>query len=476
MPNGPRARTSRAVWVAVAFAMVVFVAVGVGSIALVGGAVRSGARRSVASGNSTGASGPAAVVSGPEQRVSGIRKALIAMTDGLRTRDEALFLSAVDVRQAGVLARVKARFAALEVAPLEEPQFSWSGDFPQPEPYDPAEPVTIVTEFSYRLHDWDAITAHDPVTLRFGPSGDRWVVTDDTVSAGGDLPIGPYAEPWSTGVLAIVRRPHVMVLGDANRRPQLRRLADDLERVVGDVRRGWPEPSWNGKVVAYAATDRRFVNEWFGDHAADDTPDKPDGQASFEARVASLPGQLRDGQWERGPTRLLVTPYLLAQSGEYSRSVLRHEVTHVATDHLGRYPPAWLLEGAAEYTGFRLGGARVDASRTFGEHGVPPTTGQAMRRGTWRPVLVIDPDAFYRGASRTVEAAYTDGWVAALYVADRYGDATLRRLYEVACAQPDDASDEQVEAFALRTVLKTDHAGLTAAVRAYGIKLRRSFP
>jgi hypothetical protein len=476
IPSPRRSGLPPIAWVAVAFGLVIILVAGAGLATVVGGAVLAGVRRSAQAAASDGPSGAAAIASGPDARVAGIRKALSAMTEGVRGRNQATFLSAVDVRRSGVLARARARFVALSAVPLQDPEFSWSGEFAEAEPYDPTEPVTIVAEFSYRLRGWDTRTAHDPMPFRFGPFGDGWVVIDDTASAGGELPIGPYAEPWSVGTVVTAQKPHVLVIGDARHRSEIRRLAVSLERVVGDVRRVWPEPSWNGKVIAYAATDRRFVNEWFGDQAADGRRDQPDGRPSFEARVVSLPGEARDGQWERGPTRLVVTPYLLRQADDYSVSVLRHEVTHVATDHIGRYPPAWLLEGAAEYTGFRRGGARVNAPRTFAEHGVPPATAQAMRRGRWRPVLVTGAGAFYRGTSRAVEDAYTDGWIASLYVADRYGDATLRRLYHVACAQPESAGEAEVDKVALRAVLDTDHEAFTAAVQAYGIKLRKRFP
>ena len=94
-------------------------------------------------------------------------------------------------------------------------------------------------------------------------------------------------------------------------------------------------------------------------------------------------------------------------------------------------------------------------------------------RPTWTPQLRTDRESFYRGSADEVAAGYLDGWLASLYIADRYGDAVLRRFYDVASAQPAEASSDVVEVAALRAVLGTDHAGFVAAVRVYGTSLYR---
>jgi len=145
----------------------------------------------------------------------------------------------------------------------------------------------------------------------------------------------------------------------------------------------------------------------------------------------------------------------------------------VATARIGRYPPIWMVEGSAEYSGFRIGGSHVNGVVTVARHGLPRSTAARMAAGTWKPKLVVDSRSFYGGSSDTVEDAYVDGWLACLYVADTHDDATLRRLYDVAAAQPAGADWSTVEASALRTVLHTDRAAFTEAVRQYGIGLRK---
>jgi len=399
------------------------------------------------------------------------------MTRGLRTRSEGTFLTAIAPRDAALRARQRAFYRGLTALPLKEPQVTWDGERmrapARPGSYPPGT-VVVLADVRYLLDGWDDETVDDGLVLTMAPAGSRWLVVGDGEAAGGAAS-RQFVEPWSTGAsLVVERRAHVLAVGDASHRSDLRRLADRLEDVTADVRAGWPEPSWNGRVVAYAATDPRFVEAWFDAQAATGPPrDRPGAQPTWEARVGNLARSPAASDADTGPPRLVVTPYVLTRTDSRALSTLRHEVTHVATARTGRPVPGWLAEGAAEYTGFRLGGTHVDALRTFAQHGLTTAATQALRRRTWTPQLLNDRASFYSGNAGEVAAGYLDGWIASLYVADRYGDAALRRLYDTAATQPAAASWDAVDAAALRAVLGTDHAHFVAAVRSYGVALYR---
>ena len=159
----------------------------------------------------------------------------------------------------------------------------------------------------------------------------------------------------------------MLVVGDRGHQAQARRLAATLEGFAGDVRRVWPEHSWNGKVVAYAVTSPAFVRSWYGRSAAGD-PGNGD-RASFVAKVATLQSPSSNG--EQGAVRMVVTPYLLASPRSGYSDILRHELTHVATAALSQRVPVWLVEGAAEYTGF----ARRSRHGARRHHGRSASTG-----------------------------------------------------------------------------------------------------
>jgi hypothetical protein len=420
---------------------------------------------------------PTAALAPVDARATGVSAALARMTRGLQGHDEATFLAAVNPRDTALIARQRQLFRSLQALPLKQPELSWDGSSlrrPTRTAGLPAGAVVVLADLRYLLDGWDDERVADGMVLTMAPSGATWLVVGDSEQAG-DAD-SRYLEPWSTGGrLVVEKRAHVLVVGEASHRTELRRLADRLERVSVEVRALWPEPSWNGKTVAYAVTDKRFVDAWFaGQAATGPARDRPGAEPTWEARVGNLDSSTAAGDLGIGPPRLVVTPYVLARKDTRVLSTLRHEVTHVATARAGRPVPGWLAEGTAEYTGFRLGKTKVDALRTFMQHGLTTAALQQMRKGSWRPRLVADREGFYTGTAAEVAAGYLDGWIACLYVADRYGDARLRRLYDAAASQPAGASWDAVEASALRSVLGTDRAGFVQAVRRYGIGLYRT--
>ena len=460
-PRGP----GRAAWVVALLGAAVLLAA-TGAVAL----------RTLGGADPDGTVPAAAAAAAGDPRATGVNAALALMARGLRAHDEATFLSAVGPRDAALRTRQRAFYRGLAALPLKDVQVSWDGERlrapARPAGY-PAGTVVVIAELRYLIDGWDDEPVDDALVLTMAPSGSHWLVVGDGEAAGDSN--RRYLEPWSTGsALVVERRPHVLAVGDAAHRSDVRRLADRLEDVTADVRARWSEPSWNGRVVAYAATDPRFVQAWFDAQAATGPPrDRPAAQPTWEARVGNLARSAAEADAATGPPRLVVTPYVLGRSDARVVSTLRHEVTHVATARVGRPVPGWLAEGAAEYTGFRLGGSRVDALRTFTQHGLTGQAAEQLRRGTWTPQLRTDRESFYRGSADEVAAGYLDGWLASLYIADRYGDAVLSRFYDVASAQPAEASSDVVEVAALRAVLGTDHAGFVAAVRVYGTSLYR---
>jgi hypothetical protein len=311
----------------------------------------------------------------------------------------------------------------------------------------------------YRLQGWDTAPVTASLTFALARSADGlWRVAEDrTVSEAGT---DGRLEPWLFDDAYVTRTTHVLVIGDRGHAQQARRLAGTLERLVADVRRVWPERSWNGKVVAYAMTSSSFVRSWYGRSAAGDTGNGD--RASFVAKVATLsPAEDSDVP---GAVRMVVTPYLLGSPKAGYTDVLRHEVTHVATAALSSGAPVWLVEGAAEYTGFaRRYGGDLDATRTFGEHGLTAGEVSATAKGTWKPTLVPRDD-FYTGSEKVVDERYNSAFITCLYIADHYGEATLRRLYEQAHTHD--------EASVLRQVLHTDRKHLLTAVGGYATSLR----
>ncbi|NUR85827.1 MAG: hypothetical protein HOY71_17250 [Nonomuraea sp.] len=142
-----------------------------------------------------------------------------------------------------------------------------------------------------------------------------------------------------------------------------------------------------------------------------------DADAARLARVGPVDGlaALADGG------RVIVVPGSFARLTATGRDVvLAHELTHVAagTDRL----PVWLYEGFADYVAYRDAGlpVRTAAAELAAE----------VRAGRL-PSELPGPEAFAPagGDPERLARAYQEAWLACRFLADRFGEGTLVRLY-----------------------------------------------
>jgi hypothetical protein len=137
------------------------------------------------------------------------------------------------------------------------------------------------------------------------------------------------------------------------------------------------------------------------------------------------------------------------------RVVLRHEITHVAARaETVDGSPMWLLEGFADYVGYRDSGITLP-------QGAPDLADQVKHGGpAWLP-----EDKDFRSKGKSLDLAYQQAWSIARYVAEQYGENTLLAFYrKLAAAGPASAGETDD---ILRQVLGVDRAGLVAGWRTY---------
>ncbi len=170
------------------------------------------------------------------------------------------------------------------------------------------------------------------------------------------------------------------------------------------------------------------------------------GEAARLARVERLDGlaAVADGG------RVIVVPEVFARLNSTGKDiVLTHELTHVVagTDGL----PVWLYEGFADYVGYRDAGLPVRTAAA--------ELADEVRAGRL-PSELPGPAAFAADGRDPVRLAraYQEAWLACRFLADRFGEETLVRLYR-------DAQVAGVER-ALAS-LGLSAATLTARWRAY---------
>jgi hypothetical protein len=200
-------------------------------------------------------------------------------------------------------------------------------------------------------------------------------------------PVTTPAAATSSATLADGRPVTLISLGGARTEPLLTRVSAELDAAARAVTAFWGADWPRDVVVVATASDEQFRA------LAGGGPDI----------AATTTGQ-----------RIVFAPGATAMTDDALRIVLRHELFHFATRaDTATDAPRWLTEGVADFV------ARP--------HEPPPGPARAASLAQWPTDAELDT----AGPARTL--AYDRAWWFTRFVADRYGTATLRRLYDRAC-------------------------------------------
>lgn len=206
----------------------------------------------------------------------------------------------------------------------------------------------------------------------------------------------PSSATSRTARLSDGRTVELLNLGGTRTEPLVARVAAEMDDAAAAVTRFWG-PDWRRDIVVVAtANDDQFRTLAVG------------GADIAAATTAQ---------------RIVLAPGAAAMSPDSLRIVLRHELFHYAArEATAPDAPRWLTEGVADFV------ARPAAPRPG------PQRAADLAR------LPTDADLDTEGPTRTL--AYDRAWWFTRFVADRFGTATLRRLYDRACApgHPDAAT------------------------------------
>ncbi|GAA3216044.1 hypothetical protein [Actinocorallia longicatena] len=325
-------------------------------------------------------------------------------------RDKAAFLATIAPDSVGFLAREEERFDALSAIPFaswRESVTASSGDL-------------VTLSLTYRLRGFDTADAVHTAYLRHRGG----LITGD----GGERHDDP--EIWTSGRVRSVTGRHSLVLGEG----PLGEIAAQLDRsvpLVSAVVGG----GWARRAVALVPADAERASVLAG------------GQDLSE--IVALAAAPANTGGTPGPSRLLISPEVWRRVNALGRRVvLTHELTHVALNAAAdTTTPMWLVEGFADYVGYRGTGTPVrEAAKELAA---------SVAKG-YRPSALPAREAFASGFPR-LSQSYQEAWLACRLIAAEHGEAALLRLYREAGRVP--------EGDAVKKVLGiTD---LTARWRAY---------
>ncbi|MBC6462438.1 basic secretory protein-like protein [Actinomadura sp. HBU206391] len=341
----------------------------------------------------------------------------------VRDRDRQAFLATVASAPAAFQADQTRLFTNLTALPLS----GWRQQLETAEPLvtGPDGTTTLRITLRYRLRGFDRAEVAHTQYLTFGRRPDAgWVIVGDGASRG----LRDDAEIWDAGRLTVVRGRHSLVIGNqpagARRngpKTTLRAIARRLDAAVPIVT-GVVGTRWDRRVVALVPADRAEAEGLVG------------GRQDL-TRIAAL-ATVSQGGTTRSPgeDRIVISPETFGRLSERGRRVvLTHELTHVATGGArdGR-TPMWLIEGLADYVGYK--NARFSVRSAARELRDEVIKGRL-------PAALPDRTDFGSSSDRLPQA-YEEAWLACRMVAERYGEATLLRLYRAAGRRGDAAFKE----------------------------------
>ena len=385
----------------------------------------------------------------PAPGAAAVRSLLQRRSRAVLSRDRAAFLATVDPSGQAFRAGQRVLFDNLAKVPLE----TWRESLADTRPAVAADDGwTARLTLTYRLRGFDR---HDLVFTEYltfhRRPGAGWAVSGDGAAHG----LRDDPQIWSGDGLTVVRGRRSIVLAEdgavageafAARAKGLRDIAARLDTGVGAVSRVVGD-RWARHVVALVPATEQKAEAMAGDMR----------NLGDIAALATVTGD--EGGPRTGEDRVVITPTAFARLSALGRHVvLTHELVHVAMGGArDAKTPMWLIEGLADYVGYKDAGVPVRAAgRELA--GLIATSG----------VPAALPDrAEFAGSGDRLAAAYEEAWLACRMVAERYGEGRLVRLYRTAEAEPEDSGDPRVQDRALRAVLGIGTDRFVALWRAY---------
>jgi hypothetical protein len=363
------------------------------------------------------------------------------------------FLATVDPLQPGLRAAQSRLFARVRRLPLTDWSFTVVGGGGTAAParcYPALErrfgapvfaPAAVLEH--YEIRGFDARPTDITQYVVFVERGHRWFFASQTALA--RCGYRTSADLWDDGPVRSVRHGPVLVLGHPGGRLALATIARRAAAALPAVTAVWG-PRWSRRVVILVpATEAEMAA------VIDSGGDLSRIAAVATAELSS--GQARSAVGDRVVLNPVTFPTLSALGQQV---VLTHEVTHVATRaDTGPDLPEWLIEGFADYVGFRRSGLPLSSA-----------AGELRQQVSAGDVPVALPmNAEFGGANPDLAAVYEEAWLACRLIAQRDGQAALVRLYRAVGTSRAPAAPA-LEA-ALRRIVHLSVPEFTAAWRRY---------
>ena len=351
-----------------------------------------------------------------QQRREGAESLLRRWSEAVRTNDQDAIADVIDPAAApGFLDSELRRAENLAAVPLDQWEYELVDEPEVPVPSAVAGPLDAADVWApsvilnFAVTGPDADPTRRPVSLLLAKRDDEWRIVSDT-AVGTDRPT--WRGPWDFGPVnaksVSTRGGTSVVVGPPEHGVLIDRLVRELPAAV-DAVSDFYGSDWSQTALIFSSRSPEEFAASVGDaRAATDV-------AAVTVSDAIEPNRPVSGQ------RVVFGPAAQDLLTEFTtRSVLRHELTHVAAraDTVDG-SPTWLLEGFADFSGYRGSGAEFA--------GLAPTLSRVVAAGGAPTVLPEDSDFTAGGLRATL--AYESAWSICAFVVEQFGEQALLGLY-----------------------------------------------
>jgi hypothetical protein len=298
-------------------------------------------------------------------------------------------------------------------------------------------------QLNYALTGVDRDPTSKPMGYLFSRHGTQWFLASDTLTSR-----NTWRGPWDFGPVAATRTKSGLVLAHPDNAELAKRISAELDSDVKAVSAVWDQP-WSREVAVLVPSSDDEMKAFVG----------PEFAVDAIAAVA-VADRVDNGHHTAVGQRVVLNPGNAEQMPASSlKVVLRHEMTHIAArGYTVDGTPMWMLEGFANYVGYRDSGIPVDAAAA--------DVADLVRDG--RPPADLPANADFAAGGDKINLAYDEAWTLNSFIADTFGQHALVALYlRIAGGSPTADLGSQ-----LHDVLGLDRAGLVAGWQDY---LRRKF-
>jgi hypothetical protein len=401
-----------------------------------------------------------------------VREILTRRGDAVQAHDEAAFLADLDPTLPALRAQQTQIYEGL--AKIDFARFSYraSGTAFNAAGHGTNQAATTYIAgvvATHELKGYDTGPVVEPMAVTFVLRDHRWWIASDR-DIDEDLPAAGHAEPWDDGQVGVARGKHSLVIGQARDDATLRKVAAAVDRAVEADLKFWPAGNgttrWAGRVVVYVPRATREFTSLF--RGSKQTADGVVAVAipvydnvTFGEGYGHATGRVTG-------SRIIINPRYFRPKSSFFAVTLRHEVSHVAAGPItSAGTPNWLVEGLAEYVGWR----QSDPSRTFFARGVDARTANAINARTFHLKLPAS-NTFYFGSSAVISARYTAGFLVCAYIQHRYGEAKLKTFAARMGKATTEAKEKPVLKSALKQTFGLTRSGLETAVTSWMSQFR----